>query len=92
VDRPSLVANVALDLAEDRRHRVGRKRGPAIRIEPLSGFDQAEARDLKEVVERFLRVPVARRERARERQVTPHELVARAAVAGLPAAGELAGI
>jgi hypothetical protein len=45
------VAEVALDLAMDGRHRVGRERDPAVGVEAVDGLHEAEARDLEDVVE-----------------------------------------
>ena len=66
--RPRAVAEVALDLAEDRRHRVARERDLALEVEAVDRLDQAERRDLEEVVEGLLGALVAARELARERQ------------------------
>ena len=65
---PGAVAEVALDLAEDRRDRVARERDLAGQVEPVDRLDEAEARDLEEVVEGLLRPLVAAGELARERQ------------------------
>ena len=66
--RPRAVAEVALDLAEDGRHRVARERDLALEVEAVDRLDQAEAGDLEEVVEGLLGALVAARELARERQ------------------------
>jgi hypothetical protein len=47
VERPSLVAEVALELAENRRCRVARELSTAARIEAVDRLDQAQARNLK---------------------------------------------
>ena len=72
--RPADVAHVTLDLAEDRRHRIGRERRPAIGIEAVHGLHQREARDLHEILERLRRVAVASGEAAREWQVALDQL------------------
>ena len=66
--RPGAVAEVALDLAEDGRHRVAGERDLALEVEAVDRLDQAEARDLEEVVEGLLGALVAAGELARERQ------------------------
>ena len=52
-ERPRLVAEVALELAGDRRDRVARERHAAVGVEAVDGLDEAEARDLEDVVERL---------------------------------------
>ena len=81
MQRPALVAEVALELAQDRRRRVARELRPAAGVEAVDRLDQAEARDLEEVVERLVRVRVAQREVAGERQEPLGELLARGEVA-----------
>ena len=49
--RPGAVAEVALDLAEDRRDRVARERDAALDVEAVDGLDERVARDLVEVLE-----------------------------------------
>ena len=66
--RPGPVAEVALDLAEDRRHGVAGERDLAVEVEAVDRLDEAERRDLEEVVERLLGALVAARELAGERQ------------------------
>ena len=77
VDRPGAVAEVALDLADDRRHGVGAEEDPALEVEAVDRLDQADRRDLDQVVELLAAARVAARDRARERQVGLDELVAR---------------
>ena len=60
VDRPSGVAEVPLQLADDRRHRKRGEGEASVRIEPLDGLHQPEARHLHEVVVRLARLRVAR--------------------------------
>src|ERR671915_1675737 len=71
-NRPAAVAEVALELAEDRRHRERGERRGAVRLEAVDGLEQAERGDLDEVVERLAAALVAAREVARQRQGTPH--------------------
>src|SRR3954452_17436705 len=66
--RPGAGAEVALDLAEDRRHGVARERHVAAEVEAVDRLHQAQARDLEEVVERLLGARVAAGELAGERQ------------------------
>ena len=81
--RPALVAEVALELAEDRRHRERRERRLARRVEAVDRLQQAERRDLDEVVELLAAALVAPRELARQRQEALHELLARGRIAVL---------
>ena len=83
--RPGAVAEVALDLAEDRRDGVAGERDLALEVEAVDRLDEAQRGDLQEVVERLLRALVAARELARERQEALDERLAVdrvAAVAG----------
>ena len=89
-DRPGAVAEVALDLAEDRRDRVGGERDLALGVEAVDRLDQADRRDLEEVVERLARALVAAGELARQRQEALDELLARPGVAGAVAQEQLA--
>jgi hypothetical protein len=75
-DGPRLVAEMALELPEDRRHGVARERDAARAVEAVDGVDEPEAGDLVEVVERLVRVRVARRELAGQRQEAPDDHVA----------------
>ena len=69
----ALVAEVALDLADDRRRRVRREAQLALRSKRSTALIRPIAADLLEVVERLAAVGVAARERAHERQVALHE-------------------
>ena len=80
-DRPALVAEVALELAEDRRHGEGRERGLARRVEAVDRLEQAERGDLDEVVELLAAALVAPRELAGERQEALDQRLARGRVA-----------
>ena len=79
--RPALVAEVALDLAEDRGNRERRERRLARRVEAVDRLEQAERGDLDEVVERLPAALVAAGELARQRQEALDELLARRDVA-----------
>ena len=89
-DRPRAVAEVALELAEDRRHGVARERDLARGVEAVDRLDQAERGDLDEVVERLVGALVAAGELAGERQEALGELLARDGVARLQADEQLA--
>jgi hypothetical protein len=80
VHGPAVVAEVALELAEHRRHGVRREGGLARRVESVDRLDEPERRDLDQVVERLVRAPVAARHPPGERQQPRHELLARGLV------------
>src|SRR5829696_5652398 len=73
---PALVPEVPLELAQDGRDRERGERGLAGGIEPVDGLQEAERRDLDEVVELLATALVAARELAGERQEALHELLA----------------
>ena len=50
VERPRLVAQVALQRADHRRDRVARERHAAVGVETVDRLDQREARDLEEIL------------------------------------------
>jgi hypothetical protein len=77
---PSRVAEVALDLAENRRHREARERRAALELVPVDRFDEPDARHLDQVVHRLAGGAVAPRELAREGQESRDEAFARAQV------------
>ena len=81
VERPALVAEVALELAEDRGRRVARELGPAFGLEAVDRLDQAKARDLQQVVEGLVGVRVAQGEITGQRQEALRELFAGGQVA-----------
>ena len=81
VHGPAVVAEVALELAEHRRHRVGGERRLARGVEAVDRLDQPERRDLDQIVERLVGAPVAARHPAREREQARDELLARGLVA-----------
>ena len=70
VHRPGLVAEVATNLADDRRHRVARELHAAVDVEAVDRLDQPERADLDEILQRLPPAGVAVRQRAHER----HEL------------------
>ena len=76
VDRRSLVAEVALELAEDGRHGKRRESNPKIGIEAVYGLDQGETCDLKQVVERLRRTRVAAGKLAGQREMPANQLIA----------------
>ena len=78
---PRLVAEVALDLAEHRRRRVGGEAHLAREVEAVDRLHDPDAGDLHEVVERLAAVGVAPGERPGERQHLLGQLVARPRVA-----------
>ena len=71
------VAEVALQLAQDRGHRVGREGRPAGGVEAVDRLHEPDAGDLHEVVEGLVGALVAARELARERQEALDQLLAR---------------
>ena len=79
--RPALVAEVALELAEDRRDGERRERGLARGVEAVDRLQQAERGDLDQVVELLAAALVAARELARQRQEALDELLARGRIA-----------
>ena len=78
--RPALVAEVALELAEDRRDGERRERRLALGVEAIDRLEQPERRDLDQVVELLAAALVAPCELACERQEALHELLARGRV------------
>ena len=78
---PDAVAEVAAQLAEDRRPGEGRERDAALGVVALQRRDEPEAGDLEQVVAGLDSAAVAHREAAGERQEAAHELLARVLVA-----------
>ena len=76
VHRPAPVAEVALELAEDRGDGEGREGGAALGVEAVDRLDQADARDLDQVVERLGAARVPGREPPRERHEALDQLLA----------------
>src|SRR6185437_12849667 len=86
--RPALVAEVPLDLADDVRRYVGRKRDAAVEVEAVDRLDQPDGSDLDEILELLAAVRVTPRERAHERHVLLDQLLPRLQVAVLVVAPE----
>src|SRR4051794_39486151 len=80
-DGPALVAEVALDLADHVRRRVGGERDLALEVVAVDRLQQADRADLLDVLERLAAAGVAPRERPHQREVALHELLASARVA-----------
>ena len=74
-DGPALVAEVALDLAGDGRHRVGEEVAVLVDVELLGRADQGHAGDLLEVLHRDRPVAVAVRDRVSHSDVQDDDLV-----------------
>src|SRR5438128_10233748 len=53
LDRPALVAEMPLYLADDRGRGVGREFDAALDVEAVDRFDESDGADLDEVVDRF---------------------------------------
>ena len=81
VEGPRAVAEVALDLADDRWHGVRRELHATIDVEALDREHEADGADLDEILERLAPPGVARRDLADERQVLLDESVSRRLVA-----------
>lgn len=88
VQRPCRVTEVALELADDRRDGERAECEPTVWVEPLHRLDQAEARDLDEVLVRLTGLDVPARKLARQRQEPLDQLISCLAVAMPPPAHE----
>ena len=73
-DGPGAVAEVALELAEDRRYRVAREGVATIGVEAVDRLQQSEARHLDQVVQRLAGALVTARQLARQRKEALDEL------------------
>ena len=73
---PPLVAEVPLDLADDRGRGVGGELQAAPGLEAVQGVDEADAADLDQIAERLAAAVEAARDVLDDRQVAAHELVA----------------
>ena len=73
---------MATKLAEDRRRRVGGEGDTALGVEAVERLDEAEARDLDQVLERLAAAAVARSEPPDERHEAARELLADDGIAG----------
>ena len=80
LDRPAFVAEVAFDLAHDRRGRVGRELDAARGVEAIDRLDQTERSDLDQVLERLAAVGELDREIAHEIEIGNDQVVAQAVV------------
>src|SRR5204862_20527 len=83
-DGPAAVAEVALDLADDVRRRVGGQLDAAVHVEAVDRLDQPDRADLDEVFELLAAVGVASGQRAHERHVLLDQLLAGDQVAPPP--------
>jgi hypothetical protein len=83
VQRLRGVAEVAPDLALDRRDGVGGEGNTTARVEAVDRLDQPDDADLHQVVERLAPPGEARCQRAHERQVPLDQLPASLGVAAL---------
>ena len=76
MERPGPIAEVALDLADDRGHRVGRELHLALGVEALDREQQADRADLDQILLWLAAPGVPRGEALDERHVAVDELVA----------------
>ena len=81
---PALVAEVALELAQDRRDGEGGERDGAARVEPIDRLDQPERGNLHEVLERLPGTGVAAGELPREREALVRKSAAQVALLDEP--------
>jgi hypothetical protein len=81
LDGPSFVAEVPLELADDRRSGVGRELDLTLDIEAIDSLDEAYRADLYEVVDRLSAIAESARKVLHEVQVHGDELVSRLLVA-----------
>jgi hypothetical protein len=88
-DRPPLVPEVALQLADDRRGGVGRELEAPVRVEPVDRLQQAQGGDLDQVVERLAAVGEPPGQILGQPHVGGDEVVAQGAVARLGVLVEL---
>jgi hypothetical protein len=75
---PSEITEIALELAQDRRHGERREGGPSVGVVAVDRFDQAETGHLQQIVERLPGAAVAARQLAGQRQKAVDELLPRA--------------
>ena len=73
---------MAAKLAQDRRRGVGVEALAALRIEAVKRLDQAQARDLDQILERLGGAAVAKREASRQGKEAVNELLLELRVAG----------
>src|SRR5919201_5030052 len=86
--RPAAVAEVALDLADDVRRRVGGQLDAAVDVEAVDRLDQADRADLDEILEMLTAVRVTACEGPHERHVLLDQLLSRLEVALLVVAAQ----
>jgi hypothetical protein len=81
-----VIAEVPLDLADDRRQGVSGEREAATDVEAVDRLEEPQTGDLVDVLERLARARVSRGELSGERQETPDDRVAidRVVVIGEP--------
>ena len=89
VDGPRAVSEVALDLADDRRHRIRRELHATVDVEALDRQHEPDRADLDEILERLASPRVARGDVPDERQVLVDELVPRRRVSRAVGADQL---
>ena len=82
MDAPRAVAEVAADLADDRRHGIGGELDATLELEAVDRLDQADRAHLDEVVDGLAAARVAPCERVDERHHLLDQAVAGSAVAG----------
>src|ERR1700704_4717406 len=87
-DGPTAIAEVSLQLAEDRRRRERRELEPTLGVETLDRLQEANQRDLDEVVDRFPAVRESSGQEMRKRGVLLDQVVAEPAVTGAAVDGE----
>ena len=87
-DQPRVIAQVALELAGDRRNGEGGERRASVGFESIDRLHEADEGDLLEVLERFAPPLEATRKATRQRHPALHERVARLFVAALLVAAE----
>jgi hypothetical protein len=78
-----VVAEVAPDLADDRRDRIREERAPALGVEAVDRLHEPDRARLDEILDRLARAPVAPRELPDEREVPLDETRARGRIAAL---------
>ena len=84
LDRPALVAEVALDLAQDGRGGIRGELHPSAEIEAIDGLDEPDGADLDEVLHRLAARSEATGQALDQRKVAGDELFAREDVTIVP--------
>jgi len=75
LDRPAFIAEITLDLADDRRRRVRRELHAAFEIEAIDRLEQSDRTNLNQIVERFAAIRELDREIACQIEMRDDELV-----------------